>query len=253
MSFTASPVALGVALGTEEKADNTANTVVLRDASGNFAAGTITAALTGNVTGDVSGNAATATKLNSSRTFALTGDVTGSVSSDLTSGASIAATITNDAVTADKLRDDASTDANRAVTTNHIRNGAVTAAKLDSGIPVCRAWVCFDGTRNAADTGASVNGGTVKIKASHNVSSVNRVAGGEYTITFSTALADANYAFAGTANYDGGASIGYIVSAFGVALSTSKTSSSLRISIMIDHNTEHTTLIPHDVCVIIFR
>ncbi len=47
---------------------NTPNTVVLRDGSGNFAAGTITAALTGNVTGNVSGssgscsgNAATAT------------------------------------------------------------------------------------------------------------------------------------------------------------------------------------------------
>lgn len=36
----------------------------------------------------------------------------------------------NDAVTADKLRDDAGTDANRAVTTNHIRDDAVTADKL---------------------------------------------------------------------------------------------------------------------------
>ena len=35
---------------------NTASTVVKRDASGNFAAGTITATLTGNVTGDVTGN-----------------------------------------------------------------------------------------------------------------------------------------------------------------------------------------------------
>jgi hypothetical protein len=40
--------------------------------------------------------------------------------------------ITDDAVTADKLRDDASTDGNRAVTTNHIRNGAVTAAKIEA-------------------------------------------------------------------------------------------------------------------------
>jgi len=35
---------------------NTANTVVIRDASGNFSAGTITANLTGNVTGNVTGN-----------------------------------------------------------------------------------------------------------------------------------------------------------------------------------------------------
>lgn len=43
----------------------------------------------------VSGNAGTATKLSSARTFALTGAVTGSVSSDLTSGFSIATSIGN--------------------------------------------------------------------------------------------------------------------------------------------------------------
>jgi cytoskeletal protein CcmA (bactofilin family) len=64
---------------------NTANAIVARDASGNFSAGTITAALTG--------NADTATKLNSTRTFAVTGDITGTVSSDLTAGASIATSI----------------------------------------------------------------------------------------------------------------------------------------------------------------
>jgi len=40
---------------------NTPNKLVLRDASGNFAAGTITANLTGNVTGNVTGNADTVT------------------------------------------------------------------------------------------------------------------------------------------------------------------------------------------------
>jgi len=40
---------------------NTGNTLVLRDGSGNFSAGTITASLTGNVTGNVSGNAGTVT------------------------------------------------------------------------------------------------------------------------------------------------------------------------------------------------
>ena len=55
---------------------NTASKIVKRDATGNFSAGTITAALTGNVTGDVTGNADTATALATSRTIALTGDVT---------------------------------------------------------------------------------------------------------------------------------------------------------------------------------
>jgi cytoskeletal protein CcmA (bactofilin family) len=70
---------------TTANSANTASAIVARDASGNFSAGTITAALTG--------NADTATKLNSTRTFAVTGDITGTVSSDLTAGASIATSI----------------------------------------------------------------------------------------------------------------------------------------------------------------
>jgi hypothetical protein len=46
---------------------NTASKVVSRDASGNFAAGTITANLTGNVSGTVSGNAGSATQLQTAR------------------------------------------------------------------------------------------------------------------------------------------------------------------------------------------
>jgi hypothetical protein len=56
---------VGLIGGTATSA-NTANTVVKRDASGNFSAGTITAALTGNVTG----NASTATTLATTRTIA---------------------------------------------------------------------------------------------------------------------------------------------------------------------------------------
>ena len=51
---------------------NTPLTVIARDASGNFSAGTITAALTG--------NASTATALQTSRTISLSGEVAGSVS-----------------------------------------------------------------------------------------------------------------------------------------------------------------------------
>jgi len=52
---------------------NVANSVVARDASGNFSAGTITASL--------SGNASTAATLQTSRTIAISGDVTGSATS----------------------------------------------------------------------------------------------------------------------------------------------------------------------------
>jgi len=60
---------VGLIGGTATSA-NTINTVVKRDGSGNFAAGTITAALTGNVTGNLTGNASTATTLATPRTIA---------------------------------------------------------------------------------------------------------------------------------------------------------------------------------------
>lgn len=54
--------------------NNSANTIVARDASGNFTAGTITATLSGNVvgnvTGNLTGNASTATALQTARTIA---------------------------------------------------------------------------------------------------------------------------------------------------------------------------------------
>ena len=58
------------------------------------------------------------------------------------------------------------------------------------------AWVNFAGT-----TGA--------IRASYNVSSVTRASAGLYTVNFTTALTDANYAVAGTCG--SGGSVGGIV------------------------------------------
>ena len=56
---------------------------------------------------------------------------------------------------------------------------------------MCRAWVNFNGT------------GTVAIRASGNVSSITDGGVGKYTINFTTAMADANYAVCGTAWYAG--------------------------------------------------
>jgi hypothetical protein len=67
----------------------------------------------------------------------------------------------------------------------------------------CRAWVNFDGTRNAADTGASTNGANVKIRASGNVTSVLKNGTGDYTVTFATAMPDANYTVTGIAGTPG--------------------------------------------------
>lgn len=62
--------------------------IVARDSSGNFAAGTITAALAGNAT--------TATTLETARTISLSGDVSGSVSFNGSQNVDIAATIDDD-------------------------------------------------------------------------------------------------------------------------------------------------------------
>lgn len=83
---------------------NAASTVVKRDASGNFAAGTVTAALVGNVTGNVNGNvigsvngnATTASKWQTARAITLTGDVSGSASFDGSGNTSITATVADD-------------------------------------------------------------------------------------------------------------------------------------------------------------
>jgi hypothetical protein len=76
---------------------NTVSTLVKRDASGNFSAGTITA----NLTGDASGNAGTATALATSRDFSVSGDATtaSAVSFDGTGNVDLAITLANSGVT----------------------------------------------------------------------------------------------------------------------------------------------------------
>jgi len=70
--------------------NNVVSQIVARDASGNFSAGTITAALTG--------NASTASTLQTARTIGLTGDVSGSASFDGSADINITATIAANSV-----------------------------------------------------------------------------------------------------------------------------------------------------------
>lgn len=78
-----------------------------------------------------------------------------------------------------------------------IPDAGVTAAKLNSGqtgtAPVfgTRAWVLFDGT-NTSGTNCTIIG-------SGNVTSVYKHANGDFTITFTTALPNENYAISGAA------------------------------------------------------
>lgn len=81
-------------LAVDATSANTASKVVARDASGNFAAGMITADLTG----DVTGNADTASAWAAARTITLAGDLTGSVSVDGSQNVTLTATVAADSV-----------------------------------------------------------------------------------------------------------------------------------------------------------
>jgi len=81
------------------------------------------------------------------------------------------------------------------IVTADIADANITAAKLDGAqsgsapIYAARAWVNFNGT------------GTVAIRASGNVSSITDNGVGDYTVNFTTAMADANYTAIVTVDY----------------------------------------------------
>jgi hypothetical protein len=70
--------------------------------------------------------------------------------------------------------------------TNDDLAGSIADAKLSG--TTCKAWVNFNGT------------GTVAIRASFNVSSITDNGTGDYTVNFTTAMSDANYAVCGACN-----------------------------------------------------
>jgi len=69
-------------------------------------------------------------------------------------------------------------------------SAAIVSTKL-SGVNDAKAWVNFNGT------------GTVAIRASFNVTSITDGGTGIYTVNFTNALADANYAALGTSTSSG--------------------------------------------------
>jgi len=112
-------------IGGTATSANEADKVVKRDGSGNFAAGTITADLVG----DVTGNADTATALEASRTIELTGDVTGQVNFNGTQNVQIS-TAASDATTKANAAENAAkayTDARETAITTAYQSYADTA------------------------------------------------------------------------------------------------------------------------------
>lgn len=96
----------------------------------------------------------------------------------------------------------------------------VNAIQNTSGVEVytAKAWVNFNGT------------GTVAIRAAGNVSSITDNGTGDYTVNFTTAMADANYAVAGMSSADstGYGDLGAI--AFRVRQSSAPTTTAVRIT-----------------------
>ena len=126
---------------------NTASKVVKRDSSGDFAAGTITAALTG--------NASTATAWATGRDVALTGDVTGTATGvDGSGNVSISSTLANSGVTAATYG-----DANTVAQVVVDAKGRITTA-TDVDISITTSQVSDAGTAatlNAADANWNAN------------------------------------------------------------------------------------------------
>ena len=65
------------------------------------------------------------------------------------------------------------------------------STSMQTGQQACKAWVNFNGT------------GTVAIRGSYNVSSVTDNGTGQYTVNFTTAMPDANFADAINSDFDG--------------------------------------------------
>jgi len=85
----------------------------------------------------------------------------------------------------------------------------------------CRAWVNFNGT------------GTVAIRASGNVSSITDNGTGNYTVNFTTAMPDTNYAVVGFARRDD-TPPGFLL---GAGVAYTKTTSAMNIGVVYTPNT----------------
>jgi len=113
-----------------------------------------------------------------------------------------------------------------------IESQVKTATNATGSAPVyaCRAWVNFDGT------------GTVSISASGNVSSITDNGTGNYTVNFTTAMVDANFATGFSVNL--GASFNDVSTRL-----QNRTTSSVDIL----HNEATNPTDTNDLCVSVFR
>ena len=131
------------------------------------------------------------------------------------------------------------TNNTKAMTPNTLSDGVRTLMSVTGSAPMfaCRAWVNFNGT------------GTVAIRSSGNVSSITDNGVGDYTVNFTSALSDVNYALSGICanNADFGA-VTLQVAVLGVT--RLKTTSSIRVATNQDQGGSTDV---DDVSIVVFR
>jgi hypothetical protein len=197
-----------------------------------------------NPTGWISGETVTPEKLNSSQTPSVSvtiddGDITASkLATGAVTGAAGGGKLAESAISGQTaittlegtdaflVWDDTDDTLKKITQTNLstqiVGDASITAAKINgvakdgsgSNIAVgnppifgCRAWVNFDGTKDTSGAASTSNTNRL-IRASGNVTSVLRNAAGDYTVTFTTAMPDANYSWSVSGHRGDGASVG---------------------------------------------
>ena len=156
---------------------NTASTLVARDASGNFSAGTVTAAL--------SGNATTATTLQTARNIAVTGAVTGSASFNGGSNISITTTATSDPTLT--LNGDVTGSATFTNLGNATLTATIAANSVALGTDTTGNYVATIATGAGLDGSASSEGATPTITLDLNELTTSTTNGdGDYFIVVDT-------------------------------------------------------------------
>jgi hypothetical protein len=158
---------------------NTAGKVVARDNSGNFAAGTITASLIGNVTGNITGNSGSATRLQTPRTI-------NGVSFDGTANIAIPIADPTKVPLAGGTMSGFLTLNNFPTQSFHATPKLYVDQQIAINLPIAKvkAWVRF------SSTGAIIT--------SFNVDSVTRLSSGRYTVNITPGVfLTGNFAAAG--------------------------------------------------------
>jgi hypothetical protein len=111
----------------------------------------------------------------------------------------------------------ATTVVSPTLTTPNINSAQFATVTGTAPIYPCRAWVNFDGT------------GTVAIRASGNVSSITDNGTGDYTVNFTTAMVDANYAIAPSVNSESASSSIRSPQVLSMLAGTTPTTTSFRV------------------------